>query len=91
MTRRHHQLDDAGLHQSTHGDTALALMQRARAAPLRGCAVVDEGAVVAGTAAMFPVGGGIVVHVTRRIMPLSTTGGLTKCPQGDTLRLTLIA
>ena len=89
--------DDAGLHLSQRsGDTASARMQRGLGgAILAGAPWLMRGLSVAGTAAMFLVGGGIVVH---GIPPLhhaleQLAGGLTAVPSvGDTLRLlTLIA
>jgi len=90
-------LDDAGLHLSQRsGDTAFARMQRGLGgAILAGAPWLLRGLSVAGTAAMFLVGGGILVH---GIPPLhhtfeSLVGGLAEVPAvGDTLRvLTLIA
>ena len=90
-------LDDGGLHLSQcSGETAFARMQRGLgSAILAGSPWLIKGLSVAGTAAMFLVGGGILVH---GIPPLHhtferLTGGLTELPAiGDTLRwLTLIA
>jgi predicted DNA repair protein MutK len=90
-------LDDAGLHLSQRGgDSAFARMQRGLGgAILAGAPWLMKGLSVAGTAAMFLVGGGIVVH---GIPPLHhvfehLADGLTRVPAvGDTLRwLTLIA
>ena len=90
-------LDDAGLHLSQRsGDTAFARMQRGLGgAILAGAPWLLRGLSVAGTAAMFLVGGGILVH---GIPPLHhaferLVGGLAEVPAvGDTLRaLTLIA
>ena len=90
-------LDDGGLHLSQHsGDTAFARMQRGLGgAILTGAPWLMKGLSVAGTAAMFLVGGGILVH---GIPPLHYTFGrladrLAELPAiGDALRLlTLIA
>jgi len=90
-------LDDAGLRLSQRsGDAAFALMQRGLGgAILTGAPWLMKGLSVAGTAAMFLVGGGIVVH---GIPPLHhalehLADGLTEVSAvGDTLRsLTLIA
>ena len=90
-------LDDAGLHLNQRsGDTAFARMQRgAGGAILAGAPWLMRGLSVAGTAAMFLVGGGIVVH---GIPPLHhaferLADGLVELPAvGNTLRsLTLIA
>ena len=89
-------LDDGGLHLSRAGDTALARCNAARAPP--SCARAPwlmKGLSVAGTAAMFLVGGGILVH---GIPPLHhaferLADGLLQIPEvGETLRMvTLIA
>lgn len=57
-------LDDAGLHLTRRsGETAFAKLQRALgAAILRAAPWLMKGLSVAGTAAMFLVGGGILVH-----------------------------
>ncbi len=57
-------LDDAGLHLSRRaGDGAFARIQRgAGAGILRAAPLLMRGLSIAGTAAMFLVGGGIVVH-----------------------------
>ena len=90
-------LDDAGLHLSQRsGDTVIARMQRGLGgAILAGAPWLMKGLSVAGTAAMFLVGGGIVVH---GIPPLHhaferLAGGLTEVPAvGEMLRwLTLVA
>ena len=87
-------LDDAGLHLSRRaGDGAFARIQRGvgtgilRAAPL-----LMRGLSIAGTAAMFLVGGGIVVHgipaLDHRIVGL--TGGAAALPGiGGALRLAM--
>ena len=85
-------LDDGGLHLSQRsGDTAFARMQRGLGgAILAGAPWLMKGLSVAGTAAMFLVGGGILVH---GIPPLHHTferlaDRLAKLPAvGDTLRL----
>jgi uncharacterized protein len=90
-------LDDGGLHLSQRsGETPFARMQRGLGgAILSGAPWLMKGLSVAGTAAMFLVGGGILVH---GIPPLHHTfervaDGLPELPAvGDTLRLlTLIA
>jgi hypothetical protein len=90
-------LDDGGIHLSQRsGDTAFARMQRGLGgAILRGAPWLMKGLSVAGTAAMFLVGGGILVH---GIPPLHhaferLADGLTELPAvGETLRLlTLVA
>ena len=90
-------LDDGGLHLSQRsGETAFARMQRGLGnAILAGAPWLLKALSVAGTAAMFLVGGGILVH---GIPPLHHTferiaGGLAELPAvGETLRLlTLIA
>jgi uncharacterized protein len=90
-------LDDGGLHLSQRsGETAFVRMQRGLGgAILAGAPWLMKGLSVAGTAAMFLVGGGIVLH---GIPPLHHTferlaGGLAELPAvGDTLRLlTLVA
>ena len=90
-------LDDGGLYLSQRsGETAFARMQRGLGgAILAGAPWLMKALSVAGTAAMFLVGGGILVH---GIPPLHHTferiaGGLAELPAvGETLRLlTLIA
>jgi len=90
-------LDDAGLHLSQRsGDTAFAGVQRGLGgAILAGAPWLMKGLSAVGTAAMFLVGGGIVVH---GIPPLHhafeyLAGGLTGVPAvGDMLQsLALIA
>ena len=90
-------LDDGGMHLSQRsGETAFARMQRGLGgAILTGAPWLMKGLSVAGTAAMFLVGGGILVH---GIPPLHHTferlaEGLPELPGvGDALRLlTLIA
>ena len=90
-------LDDGGQHLSLRsGQTAFARMQRgAGGAILAGAPWLMRGLSVAGTAAMFLVGGGILVH---GIPPLHhtferLTDGLAELPAvGNTLRLlTLVA
>ncbi len=90
-------LDDGGIHLSQRsGETAFARMQRGLGgAILTGAPWLMKGLSVAGTAAMFLVGGGILVH---GIPPLHhaferLTDGLAELPAvGDTLRLlTLVA
>ena len=90
-------IDDAGMHlRRRSGETAFARMQRGLGgAILAGAPWLMKGLSVAGTAAMFLVGGGILVH---GIPPLQHTferiaGGLADVPAvGDTLRmLTLVA
>ena len=90
-------LDDGGMHLSQRsGETALARMQRGLGgAILTGAPWLMKGLSVAGTAAMFLVGGGILVH---GIPPLHHTferlvDGLPELPAvGDALRwLTLVA
>ena len=90
-------LDDGGLHLSQRsGETAFARMQRGLGgAILAGAPWLMKGLSVAGTAAMFLVGGGILVH---GIPPLHhaferLADGLAELPAvGDTLRLlTLVA
>ncbi len=90
-------LDDGGMHLSQRtGDTAFARMQRGLGgAILTGAPWLMRGLSVAGTAAMFLVGGGILVH---GIPPLHhtferLTDGLAELPAvGNTLRLlTLVA
>ena len=90
-------LDDGGLRLSQRsGETAFVRMQRGLGrAILVGAPWLMKGLSVAGTAAMFLVGGGIVLH---GIPPLHHTferlaGGLAELPAvGDTLRLlTLVA
>ena len=90
-------LDDGGLHLSQRsGETAFARMQRGLgSAILAGAPWLLKALSVAGTAAMFLVGGGILVH---GIPPLlhafeRIAGGLAELPAvGETLRLlTLIA
>ena len=90
-------LDDAGLRLSQcSGDTASARMQRGLGgAILAGAPWLMKGLSLVGTAAMFLVGGGILVH---GIPPLhhafeQLAGGLATVPAvGGTLRwLTLIA
>jgi uncharacterized protein len=90
-------LDDGGMHLSQRsGETAVARMQRGLgAAILSGAPWLMKGLSVAGTAAMFLVGGGILVH---GIPPLHHTferlaDGLPDLPAvGDALRLlTLVA
>ena len=84
-------LDDGGIHLSQRsGETALARMQRGLGrAILGGAPWLLRGLSVAGTAAMFLVGGGILVH---GIPPLHhtferLTEGLAELPAvGDTLR-----
>jgi hypothetical protein len=65
-------LDDAGLHLNRRsGETALAKMQRALgAAILRVAPWLMKGLSVVGTAAMFLVGGGILVHGIPALHPL---------------------
>ena len=85
-------LDDGGMHLSQRsGETAFAQMQRRLGgAILAGAPWLMKGLSVAGTAAMFLVGGGILVH---GIPPLHHTferaaDGLPELPAvGDTLRL----
>ena len=90
-------LDDGGIHLSQRsGETAIARMQRGLGrAILTGAPWLMKGLSVAGTAAMFLVGGGILVH---GIPPLHhalerLADGLAELPAvGDTLRLlTLVA
>jgi predicted DNA repair protein MutK len=90
-------LDDVGLHLSQRsGETAFARIQRGLGgAILVGAPWLMRGLSVVGTAAMFLVGGGIILH---GIPPLHHTferlaDGLAEVPAvGDTLRLlTLIA
>jgi predicted DNA repair protein MutK len=90
-------LDDGGLYLSQRsGETAFARMQRGLgSAILAGAPWLMKALSVAGTAAMFLVGGGILVH---GIPPLHHSferiaGGLVELPAaGETLRwLTLIA
>jgi predicted DNA repair protein MutK len=90
-------LDDVGLHLSQRsGETAFARIQRGLGgAILAGAPWLMKGLSVVGTAAMFLVGGGILLH---GIPPLHHTferlaDGLAEVPAvGDTLRLlTLIA
>jgi len=90
-------LDDVGLHLSQRsGETAFARIQRGLGgAILAGAPWLMRGLSVVGTAAMFLVGGGIILH---GIPPLHHTferlaDGLAEVPAvGDTLRLlTLIA
>jgi predicted DNA repair protein MutK len=90
-------LDDGGLHLTRRtGETPFARIQRALGgAILAGAPWLMKGLSVAGTAAMFLVGGGILVH---GIPPLHHTferlaDGLANLPAaGNTLRLlTLIA
>ena len=90
-------LDDGGLHLSQRGgETAFARIQRGLGrAILAGAPWLMKGLSVVGTAAMFLVGGGILLH---GIPPLHHTferlaDGLAEVPAvGDTLRLlTLIA
>ena len=90
-------LDDGGLHLSQrNGETVFARMQRGLGrAILAGAPWLMKALSVAGTAAMFLVGGGILVH---GIPPLHLAferiaGGLAELPAvGETLRLlTLIA
>ena len=90
-------LDDVGLHLSRRsGETAFARMQRRLGgAILAGAPWLMKGLSVAGTAAMFLVGGGIVLH---GIPPVHhaferLADGLAELPAvGDTLRmLTLVA
>ena len=85
-------LDDGGLHLSQRsGETVFARMQRGLgSAILVGAPWLMKALSVAGTAAMFLVGGGILVH---GIPPLHHTferiaGGLAELPAvGETLRL----
>ena len=89
-------LDDGGQHLSQRsGETAFARMQRGLGgAILAGAPWLMRGLSVAGTAAMFMVGGGILLH---GIPPLHhalerLADGLAALPAGGTLRLlTLIA
>ena len=90
-------LDDVGLHLSQRsGETAFARIQRGLGgAILAGAPWLMRGLSVVGTAAMFLVGGGIILH---GIPPLQHTferlaDGLAEVPAvGDTLRLlTLVA
>ena len=90
-------LDDVGLHLSQRsGETPFARIQRGLGgAILAGAPWLMRGLSVVGTAAMFLVGGGIILH---GIPPLHHTferlaDGLAEVPAvGDTLRLlTLIA
>jgi predicted DNA repair protein MutK len=90
-------LDDVGLHLSQRsGETAFARIQRGLGgAILAGAPWLMRGLSVVGTAAMFLVGGGIILH---GIPPLHHTferlaDGLAEVPAvGETLRLlTLIA
>ena len=90
-------LDDGGIHLSQRsGDTSFARMQRGLgSAILTGAPWLMKGLSLAGTAAMFLVGGGILVH---GIPPLHHAlerfaDGLAGLPAvGDTLRLlTLVA
>ena len=90
-------LDDVGLHLSQRsGETAFARIQRGLGGViLAGAPWLMKGLSVVGTAAMFLVGGGILLH---GIPPLHHTferlaDGLAEVPAvGDTLRLlTLIA
>ncbi len=79
-------IDDAGLHLSTRpGDGAWARLQRqAGALMLRGAPWLMKGLSVAGTAAMFLVGGGIITHgihalqpwVDRLVTSVATIGGI---------------
>jgi uncharacterized protein len=85
-------LDDVGLHLSQRGgETAFARIQRGLGgAILAGAPWLMKGLSVVGTAAMFLVGGGILLH---GIPPLHHTferlaDGLAEVPAvGDTLRL----
>ena len=85
-------LDDGGLHLSQRGgETAFARIQRGLGrAILAGAPWLMKGLSVVGTAAMFLVGGGILLH---GIPPLHHTferlaDGLAEVPAvGDTLRL----
>ena len=85
-------LDDVGLHLSQRsGETAFARIQRSLGgAILAGAPWLMRGLSVVGTAAMFLVGGGILLH---GIPPLHHTferlaDGLAEVPAvGDTLRL----
>ena len=85
-------LDDGGLHLSQRsGETVFARMQRGLgSAILAGAPWLLKALSVAGTTAMFLVGGGILVH---GIPPLHHTferiaGGLAELPAvGETLRL----
>ena len=88
-------LDDGGLHLTRRsGQTAFARMQRGLGgAILAGAPWLMKGLSVAGTAAMFLVGGGILVHG----IPLlhhafeGLADGLAELPAvGDTLRLLTI-
>ena len=90
-------IDDGGMHPMRRsGETAFARMQRGLGrAMLAGAPWLMKGLSVAGTAAMFLVGGGIPVH---GIPPLHHTferivSGLAHVPAvGETLRmLTLVA
>ena len=81
-------LDDVGLYLSRRsGETAFARMQRGLGgAILAGAPWLMKGLSVAGTAAMFLVGGGILVH---GIPPLHhaferLADGLAECPQSAT-------
>jgi len=79
-------IDDVGLHLSTRpGDGAWArLQQQAGTLMLRGAPWLMKGLSVAGTAAMFLVGGGIITHgihalqpwVDRLVTALATIGGI---------------
>ena len=71
-------LDDAGLHLTRRGgETAFAKLQRALgAAILRAAPWLMKGLSVAGTAAMFLVGGGILVHGIPALHPLVENAGM---------------
>ena len=90
-------LDDGGLHLSQRsGETAFARMQRGLgSAILAGAPWLMKGLSVAGTAAMFLVGGGILVHGIPSLHHAleRLAGGVAELPAlGDTLRLlTLVA
>ena len=90
-------LDDGGMHLSQRsGDTAFAGMQRGSGnAILAGAPWLMRGLSVAGTAAMFLVGGGILVHGVPALHHTfeQIADGVAALPTvGDTLRLlTLVA
>jgi uncharacterized protein len=89
-------LDDGGMHLSQRsGETAFARMQRGLGgAILTGAPWLMRGLSVAGTAAMFLVGGGILVHGIPALHHTfeRVADGLPEVPAvGDTLRLLTLA
>ena len=87
-------LDDAGLHLSRRaGDGAFARIQRGVGAGiLRAAPLLMRGLSIAGTAAMFLVGGGIVVHGIPALdhWIVGLTGGAAALPGiGGALRLAM--